>query len=61
MYFASEVDKDAIAVTQKHFPNTIQLGDVKNVKGFPVDLLMGGSPCQGFSTAGKQKGIAGGG
>jgi DNA-cytosine methyltransferase len=56
-YFASEVDKFAIEVTQKNFPNTIQIGDVRNVKGkkLPkIDLLVGGSPCQGFSFAGKQ-------
>lgn len=56
-YYASEIDKHAIAVTQRHFPNTIQLGDVMNVRGkdLPrIDLLIGGSPCQGFSFAGKQ-------
>lgn len=55
-YFACEIDKHAIHVTQKNYPNTIQLGDVtkidyKSLGG--VDLLVGGSPCQGFSFAGK--------
>ena len=56
-YFASEIDKYAIQVAQKNYPNTIQLGDVTKVKGndLPrIDLLIGGSPCQGFSFAGKQ-------
>ena len=56
-YYASEVNKYAMQVTMKNYPNTIQLGDVSNVKGSElpeIDLLMGGSPCQGFSFAGKQ-------
>lgn len=56
-YFASEIDKYAISVTMKNFPKTIQIGDVAKVKGkeLPqIDLLIGGSPCQGFSFAGKQ-------
>ena len=56
-YFACEIDKYAIKVTQDNFPNTIQLGDVTKVdfKSLPkIDLLIGGSPCQGFSFAGKQ-------
>ena len=62
-YFASEIDKYAIKVAQKNYPNTEQLGDVREIQGTyfthlllskPIDLLMGGSPCQGFSFAGKQ-------
>lgn len=56
-YFASEIDKYAIAQTQLNFPDTIQLGDVTKVDGYAlpkIDLLVGGSPCQGFSFAGKQ-------
>jgi DNA-cytosine methyltransferase len=56
-YYASEIDKYAIKVTQHNFPNTIQLGDVRNVDGKSlgeIDLLIGGSPCTGFSFAGKQ-------
>ena len=55
-YFASEIDKHAIKVTQTNYPNTIQLGDVTKVKASDlpeIDLLIGGSPCQGFSFAGK--------
>jgi site-specific DNA-cytosine methylase len=56
-YFASEIDPYAIKITQKNFPNTIQLGDVTkiSVHDLPkLDLIIGGSPCQGFSTAGKE-------
>lgn len=56
-YFASEIDKYAIAQTQHNFPETVQLGDVRGVRAAdlpPIDLLIGGSPCQGFSFAGKQ-------
>lgn len=51
-YFASEIDKYAIAQTRLNFPDTIQLGDVTQVDGYAlpkIDLLVGGSPCQGFS------------
>ena len=56
-YFASEIDKYAIQITQKNYPDTIQLGDIKKIKGCDlpkIDFLIGGSPCQGFSFAGKQ-------
>ena len=57
-YYASEVDKHAIKVTQANYPDTIQLGDVTKSREWgidwsSIDLLMGGSPCQGFSFAGK--------
>ncbi len=61
-YFASEIDKHAIKVTQHNFPNTIQLGDVTKIKGSElpkIDLLIGGSPCQSFSSAGNGKGFDG--
>jgi len=56
-YFASEIDKYAMQITMANYPNTKQLGDVKNVTATQlpkIDLLIGGSPCQGFSFAGKQ-------
>lgn len=61
-YYASEIDKFAIAITKKNYPNTIHLGDVRDVKGedLPkIDLLFGGSPCQSFSNAGNGKGFEG--
>lgn len=61
-YFASEIDKYAIQVTQKNYPNTKQLRSVLNVKGSDlpkIDLLIGGSPCQSFSNAGNMTGFNG--
>ena len=57
-YFACEIDKYAMQVTQHNFPDTIQLGDVQFVTketfgNHKIDLVIGGSPCQGFSFAGK--------
>lgn len=56
-YYASEIDKYCIAQTQLNFPDTIQLGDVRGIDAgrLPkIDLILAGSPCQGFSFAGKQ-------
>ena len=56
IYFASEIDKHAIKVAMKNHPDIVQLGDVCEVKWDklpPIDLIMGGSPCQWFSMAGK--------
>jgi DNA (cytosine-5)-methyltransferase 3A len=60
-YFASEIDKYAIQVTMANYPNTKQLGSVINLDGYSlpkIDLLIGGSPCQSFSFAGKRKGMS---
>ena len=57
-YFASEIKPHAIKVTQHNYPNTIQLGSVLDVKATDlpkIDLLIGGSPCQDFSSANKEK------
>lgn len=59
-YFASEIDKYAIKVTQARFPKTVQLGSVENHKSWnlpKIDLLIGGSPCQGLSNAGLGLGL----
>ena len=58
-YFASEIDKYAIKITQKNYPNTVQLGDIEQWREWEIDwasidLILAGSPCQGFSFAGKQ-------
>jgi DNA (cytosine-5)-methyltransferase 3A len=58
-YYASEVDKYAITVSKKNYPDIVQLGDVTkwrewNIDFASIDLLIGGSPCQGFSFAGGQ-------
>lgn len=61
-YYASEIDKHAIKVTQHNYPDTIQLGSVTEIKGTDlpqIDLLIGGSPCQSFSNAGDGTGFDG--
>ena len=59
-YYASEIDKHAIAVTMHNFPNTKQVGSVTKLKGIDnIDLLIGGSPCQSFSNAGLRNGFDG--
>lgn len=57
-YFASEIKPTAIKCTQYNYPGTIQLGNVRDVNGKrlgKIDLLIGGSPCQDFSQANKQR------
>ena len=62
-YYASEVDKNAITIALKNYPDTRPIGDVRNVKGtdYPnIDLLIGGSPCVDLSIAKKdRKGLEG--
>lgn len=54
-YYASEVDKYAIQIAQKNYPDTIQLGDITKLRGDDfkedIDILIGGSPCQDLSIA----------
>ena len=63
-YYASEVDKFAIQQTQLNFPETVQIGDVRNVdvdrlcEEGEIDLLLAGFPCTDLSLAGKRKGMA---
>lgn len=60
VYYASEIDKHAIAMSRYNFPDTIHLGNVMDVdarKLGRIDLLIGGSPCTNFSFAGKRNGM----
>lgn len=63
-YYASEIEKKSIEITQKNYLDTIQLGSVTNWKEWnidwtSIDMLIGGSPCQNISFAGKQEGLEG--
>ncbi len=62
VYYASEIDKYAIQISEKNYPDIIQLGDVtkitKDMVG-EIDLICGGSPCQSFSNAGNRAGFDG--
>lgn len=64
IYYASEIDKNPIYITQYNFPNTIQLGDVEkweewDIDWDKIDLLIGGSPCTNLSIAGNREGLKG--
>jgi hypothetical protein len=55
-YFASEINPNAIKISEKNYPDVIRLGDICTVDSLMlprIDLIIGGSPCQGFSRAGK--------
>ena len=61
-YYSSEIDKNAISITQYNYPGTIQLGDIKkiNCELLPkINLLFGGSPCTNLSKAGNGEGLDG--
>ena len=63
-YYSSEIKPYAIELTQHHFPDTIQVGDVTkwrewNIDWSSIDLILSGSPCQDLSAAGKRAGING--
>ena len=61
--WASEIERFPIKVTEYHFPSIKHYGDITRISGAevdPVDIIVGGSPCQDLSVAGKRAGLAGG-
>ena len=59
--WASEIVPECVAVTKRHFPDMVHLGDITRLHGGmipPVDILTFGSPCQGLSLAGRRLGLA---
>jgi len=61
-YYASEIDEYAMRVHKANYPNTIHLGDIRNIKAADlpkIHLLIGGSPCQNLTMAGDKKGLDG--
>tara|TARA_R110000868_G_scaffold2565_1_gene18417 strand:+ start:1253 stop:2095 length:843 start_codon:yes stop_codon:yes gene_type:complete len=63
-YYSSEIDKSAISISKKNYPSIISLGNILNLNKDmikePIDLLIGGSPCQDLSIAKKnRKGLEG--
>ena len=60
-YYASEICGYSMEIAKKNYPNTIEIGDVRDVdvtNFMDIDILIGGSPCQSFSFAGTMKGMA---
>ena len=61
-HWFSEIDKNAINIYKKHFPNAKELGDVRTIRdfsGIKADIITFGFPCQDLSVAGKRRGLAG--
>jgi DNA (cytosine-5)-methyltransferase 3A len=59
-YYSSEIDKDCMLLTNKNYPNTIQIGDCRNIVSEDykdIDILIGGTPCTNFSSIGTGTGM----